>query len=137
MSIKGHNGTVTAGASLVGTAKIWSLDMTASETDSTVFSDGGWSAVCAGLKTWSGSITVMFDGGSDAGEDILIQSFIDGTEIALVLFTGDGSGTDTATEYSGNVVITSMPITVDVSACLELTFGFSGRGALTIGVPGP
>ena len=132
MSIKGYGGSVTAGASEVGTAKVWSLDMTANETDSTTFADGGWSASCAGLKTWGGSITVMWDAGADAGEDILIQAFIAGTEIALVLLTEAATGTGTSESFSGNVVITSMPITNDVNSCVEVTFGFSGRGALTI-----
>ena len=132
MSIKGYGGSVTVGASTVGTAKIWTLDMSASETDSTTFADGGWSSTCAGLKSWSGSITVMWDAGSDAGEDALIQAFVAGTEVALVLDTEASTGTGTSEIFSGNVVITSMPITNDVSSCVEVTFGFSGRGALAI-----
>lgn len=132
MSIKGYDGSVEVGAVEVGTAKIWSLDMSASETDATTFADAGWSAVCAGLKSWSGSITVIYDAGGDAGEDALIQSFIAGTEIALTLLTGQSSGTGTAESFTGNAVVTSMPISNDVNSCLEVTFGFSGRGALTI-----
>ena len=132
MSIKGYSGSVTVDATEVGTAKIWTLDMTASETDATTFADAGWSAVCAGLKSWSGSITVMFDAGADAGEDGLIQSFIDGTEIALILNTGAAAAAGTAGQFIGNAVVTSMPVTNDVNSCLEVTFGFSGRGALII-----
>lgn len=132
MSIKGYNGSVKVGAVEVGTAKVWSLDMSASETDSTTFADGGWSATCAGLRSWSGSITVMWDAGADAGEDALIQAFVAGTEVALTLLTEASSGTGTSESFSGNVVVTSMPITNDVNSCVEVTFGFSGRGALTI-----
>ena len=132
MSIKGYGGSVKAGVTEVGTAKVWSLDMTASETDSTTFADGGWSATCAGLKTWGGSITVMWDAGADAGEDALIQAFIAGSEVALTLLTEAATGAGTSESFTGNVVITSMPITNDVSSCVEVTFGFSGRGALTI-----
>ena len=132
MSIKGYSGSVTVDATEVGTAKIWSLDMSASETNTTTFADGGWSAVCSGLKTWGGSITVVFDAGADTGEDGLIQSFIDGSQIALILNTGAGTAIGTAGQFLGNAVVTSMPITNDVNSCLEVTFGFSGRGALTI-----
>ena len=132
MAIQGYSGSVTVDGTAVGTAKVWSLDMSANETDATTFADGGWSAVCAGLKTWGGSITVVFDAGVDTGEDGLIQSFIGGTEIALVLKTGAGTAIGTAGQYLGNAVVTSMPVTNDVSSCLEVTFGFSGRGALTI-----
>ena len=132
MSIKGYGGSVTVDAVEVGTAKVWSLDMTANETDSTTFADGGWSASCAGLKKWGGSITVMWDAGGDAGEDDLIQAFIAGTSVALVLSTEASANTGTSETFSGNAVITSMPITNDVNSCVEVTFAFSGRGALTI-----
>ena len=132
MSIKGYGGSVTVDAVEVGTAKVWSLDMTAQETDSTTFADGGWSSACAGLKKWGGSITVVWDGGADAGEDDLIQAFVGGTEVALVLNTEAATGTGTTEKFSGNAVITSMPITNDVNSCIEVTFAFSGRGALTL-----
>lgn len=132
MSIQGYKGSVKVGTNTVGTAKIWSLDMSANETDATTFSDGGWSAVCAGLKTWSGSVTVVFDAGVDSGEAGLIASFVGGTEIALTLSTGATAGTGTAGQFVGNAVVTSMPITNDVNSCIEVTFGFSGRGALTV-----
>ncbi len=132
MALKGYDGSVTVGGTAVGTAKVWSLDMSANETDSTTFSDGGWSAVCSGLKTWGGSITVVFDAGVDGGEANLIASFVDGTEVALVLNTGAATATGTAGQFLGNAVVTSMPITNDVNSCIEVTFGFSGRGALTV-----
>lgn len=132
MSLKGYDGSVTVGGTAVGTAKVWSLDMSANETDSTTFADGGWSATCAGLKKWGGSITVMFDGGVDGGEAALIASFVNGAEVALVLNTGAGTAVGTAGQFLGNAVVTSMPVTNDVNSCMEVTFGFSGRGALTV-----
>lgn len=132
MALKGYDGSVTVGGTAVGTAKIWSLDITANETDDTTFADGGWSSSCAGLKQWGGSITVVFDAGVDAGEAALIASIVDGTEVALVLNTGAAAAAGTAGQFLGNAVVTSMPITNDVSACIEVTFAFSGRGALTV-----
>ena len=132
MALKGYDGSVTVGGTAVGTAKIWSLDMSANETDSTTFADGGWSATCAGLKTWGGSVTTVFDAGDDAGEAALIASFVDGTEVALVLNTGAASTVGTAGQFLGNAVVTSMPVVNDVTACIEVTFGFSGRGELTV-----
>lgn len=132
MSIKGYGGSVKVGAVEVGTAKVWTLDMTASETDSTTFADGGWSSTCTGLKKWGGSITVMWDAGADAGEDALIQAFVANTEVALTLLTEAATGTGTTESFSGNAVITSMPITNDVNSCIEVTFGFSGRGEPTL-----
>ena len=105
--------------------------MSANETDSTTFADGGWSSTCTGLKTWGGSITVQWDAGADAGEDLLIQAFFANTELALVLATEAATGTGTTETFSGNIVVTSMPITNEVSSCVEVTFSFAGRGAMT------
>ena len=131
MAIQGYNGSVTAGASEVGTASIWTLDMTADTTDVTTFADAGWKSSCGGLKSWSGSITCTFSGGDDAGEALLIGSFTAGSTVALVLETG-ATGSGTAEKFSGNAVVTGFPITNDVNGCIVVTFAFEGQGALTL-----
>lgn len=134
MGIQGYRGSVKVGTDEVTTAKIWTLDMSSSETDASTFADNGWSSVCAGMKTWGGTITTMYDAGADAGEAALIQSFIDGAEIALELLTGGSTSGSPgiAEKFSGNAVITGLPITNDVGACIEVAFPFSGRGELTV-----
>jgi len=122
---------VTAGASEVATASIWTLDMTADTTDVTTFADAGWKSSCGGLKSWSGNITCTFSGGDDTGEAALIASFTAGSTVALVLETG-ATGTGTAEKFSGNAVVTGFPITNDVNGCLVVTFAYEGQGALTI-----
>lgn len=131
MAIKGYLGTVTAGASAVGTAKAWSIDISADNTDTTTYADAGWRTNVQTLKGWSGSITCVFDAGGDAGEALLIASLTAGTEVALVLGTG-ATGTGDAETYSGNAHITSLPVTSEVSGIIEVTFAFTGTGALTL-----
>jgi len=131
MAIQGFLGSCTIGAVDVGTAKIWSLDMSTDTTDVSTFSTGGWKASCAGLRSWTGSITVAYSGGDDAGEQDLIDAFVAGTPVALELLTG-AVGSGTGEKFTGNAVISGMPITNDVNSCIEVTFTFEGAGALTI-----
>lgn len=132
MAILGHSGSVTAGGSSVGNAKIWSLDLTKDTVDTTTFADGGWKDTTATLKGWSGSITCIFEGGDDSGEAELIGNLWDGTgaEVALELLTS-ATGTGTYEKFSGNAMVTTAPITNDVNGVIEVSFNFVGKGVLT------
>ena len=131
MALQGYNGSVLVGATTVASASAWTLDMQASVNDVTTFADGGWSNSCAGLRSWSGTITCTFTAGTDAGEALLIDSFKAGTQIALELNTPASSAAP-AGAYEGNAVVTGFPITNEVAGCLVVTFAFTGQGALTI-----
>lgn len=130
MAITGYSGSCTVGGSLVTAAKAWSLDVTQETADTTNFSSNGWKESTATLKSWSGSITVIFDGGDDAGQAALIAGVTSGAAVALVLST-DASGLGTSEKFSGNAIVTSMPITNDVNGIIEVSFAFEGTGALT------
>jgi hypothetical protein len=129
-AIIGHSGSCTVDAGAVGTAKIWSLDVTGDTADVTTFASAGWKENAQTLKGWSGTITVIFDGGADTGEASLITGLTSGTAVALVLSTS-AAGAGTAEKFSGDAVVTSMPITNDVNGVIEVAFAFVGTGALT------
>ena len=126
----GHSGSVTAGGSAVGTAKIWSLSLQADTVDTTTFASSGWKENVTTLKGWSGSITVVFDGGADTGEAALIASLTGGSTVALELITS-ATGAGTSEKFSGDAYVTSMPVTNDVNGVIEVSFDFVGTGALT------
>lgn len=130
-AIIGHSGSCTAGGSAVGVAKAWSVDITGETVDVTDFSSGGWKESVQTLKSWSGSITVIYDGGEDTGVAGLITGLTAGSTVALVLQTS-ATGTGTAEKFSGNALITSMPVTNDVNGIIEVSFSFEGTGALTL-----
>jgi len=133
MAIQGFLGSVQVGAvpEVVGSAKAWSIDMSTDTTDVTTFADGGWKASCAGIRSWTGSITVVYTAGEDTGEAALIDAFQTGAEVALELLTG-AVGSGTAEKFTGQAVITGMPVVNDVNSCLEVQFAYEGAGALTI-----
>jgi len=131
MAIKGHEGSVTVAgnASAMGNAKAWSLDITQETADITDFGSSGWKESTATLKSWSGSITAIFDG-SGADEGDLIAALTGGTTATVDLQVGDGTtGND---KFSGTTNITSMSITNDVNGIVEASFNFEGTGTLTI-----
>lgn len=130
MAIKGYAGSCKAGASAIGKAKSWSLDISQETADTTSLDSNGWKESISLLKSWSGSITVIFDGGEDAGQAALITGVTSGASVDLELITG-ATGSGTAEKFSGSAIITSMPITNDVGGIIEVSFGFEGTGALT------
>lgn len=130
MAIKGYSGSCTVGGSAVTEAKAWSLDVTQETVDTTNFGSAGWKESVPTLKAWSGSITVIYDGGDDTGQASLIAGVTSGSEVAVELVTS-ASGLGTSEKFSGNAIITSMPITNDVNGIIEVSFSFEGSGALT------
>lgn len=131
MAIIGHSGSCKVGANTVGTAKIWSVDITKDTVDTTTFASAGWKENEDTLKSWSGNITVIFDGGADAGESALAANlFASGAVVALELITS-ATGAGTYEKFTGNAKVTSMPITNDVNGVLEVSFSFVGDGSLT------
>lgn len=131
MAIIGYSGSCKAGASAVGTAKAWSLDISGETVDTTTFASAGWKESLSTLKSWSGSITVLFDGGADAGEAGLIAGLTAGSVVALEFVTA-ATGAGTAEKFSGNANVTSMPISNDVNGIIEVSFSFEGTGELTL-----
>ena len=129
-AIIGHSGSCTAATNTVGTAKIWSMDLVGETADTTNFASSGWKESVATLKAWSGTITVIFDGGADTGEASLITGITSGATVALELITS-ATGAGTSEKFSGDALITSMPITNDVNGIVEVSFSYEGTGALT------
>ncbi len=127
--IIGHSGSCTAGGTAVGTAKIWSVDIVGDTVDTTTFASGGWKENAQTLKSWSGSITVVFDGGADTGEASLITSLIDGASVELELLTS-ATGAGAAEKFTGDAIVSSMPITNDLNGIIEVSFSYVGTGAL-------
>ncbi|MBT4080184.1 MAG: hypothetical protein HOE82_06175 [Gammaproteobacteria bacterium] len=129
MAIQGYNGSVTVASGAMGNAKAWSLDISQETVDTTDFGSSGWKESQATLKSWSGSITAIFDE-SGTAEGALQTGLTAGSTVALDLQLGDGTGS--YDKYSGSANITSQSVTNDVNGIVEVTFSFEGTGAVTI-----
>ena len=129
MAIQGYNGSVTVASGAMGNAKAWSLDISQETVDTTDFGSSAWKESQATLKSWSGSITAIFDE-SGTAEGALQTGLTAGSTVALDLQLGGGTGS--YDKYSGSANITSQSVTNDVNGIVEVTFSFEGTGAVTI-----
>jgi len=131
MAIQGHTGSVQVGSATMGNAKAWSLDISQETADVTDFGSSGWKESAATLKSWSGSLTAIFDA-TGTSEGALLGALTGGTTLALELHAGLTTDTEAYDKYTGTANITSMSITDDVNGIIEATFNFEGTGAITI-----
>jgi len=131
MAIQGHTGSVKVGNNVMGNAKAWSLDISQETADITDFSSSGWKESTTTLKSWSGSLTAIFDATGSA-EGSLVGALTGGTTLDLELNAGDTTDSESYDKYSGSANITSMSITNDVNGIVEASFNFEGTGAITI-----
>jgi hypothetical protein len=122
-TIKGYDGSITAGGNAVGEVKNFSLDQSSDVVETTTLGSA-WAKNTSTIKRWSGSLTAHFDIG-DTGQDGLRSALSGGTTVALVLsLSGD-------TTYSGDAVVESISIANDVAGIVEASVSFTGTGALT------
>ena len=131
MAIIGHTGSVTVAGNVgsMDSAKAWSIDVAKETVDITSFGSGGWKESVSTLKSWTGSLTAIFDA-SGADEVDLIDSLTGASSMAASFQLGTGTGTYDV--FSGNVNVTGMSIVNDVNGIVEATFNFEGTGALAI-----
>jgi hypothetical protein len=121
---KGQNGKVSIGAAFVGHLTNWSINEKAALHDQTAAEDA-WGVSEAGIKTWSGSITMRLDHETDGNQ--LLRA---GATLALELYSeGNASG---KTYYSGDAILEDHGIASPYDGNTERTFSFTGTGALAI-----
>ena len=129
--IKGYDGAVYIGATptAVGQTKAWTLNLSKDIADVTTFDADGWKENASTLKSWTGNVNVLFDP-SEPGQALVVAGFDSGDVVVLELVLNDGKGVEEWT-YAGNAIVTSQPVSSDVSALVEVSFDFTGTGALT------
>lgn len=118
---KGHDGAVQIGAAAVGEIESFDVELSVNELDANVMGTG-WTDVCDGLKSASGSIAVLTDP-ADPGQALLIE----GSTVDLTLFpTGMTTGLMTLT---GNAMISSVGISTSVGDLVKTSYSFRNKGA--------
>lgn len=84
-----------------------------------------WKAFIAGLRDWTIKVTGLYDFANDAVQATLLAAYFAGT-IEPISFTPN-SGTNT---FSGNALVTTIPLKFDVKAAETMEFDFQGTGPL-------
>mgnify|MGYP003333562065 FL=1 len=125
MATAGRNGVVKIGTTAIGSVRSWSLDHTSDTIDVTTMSTtGNYREFVPSLKTWSGSISVVWDE-ADAGQDAAVL----GTEITIKVYPDDDGTGDVY--YTGSAIITSVSQSASYDGLVERTINFNGTGALS------
>lgn len=122
---KGKDGALTADSNDVGEVESFDVELSIQELAADVMGSD-WSSVEAGLKTASGSATVLSDS-NDVGQAALVEGAI----VAMVLYPeGNTSGLE---QISGDFLITSVSRSTSVNDLVKRTISFRNNGAVTVG----
>jgi predicted secreted protein len=120
----GSEGKVFVGSSQVAEVKSWSLEITSDTVDASIIGTE-WRKNQATIKSWSGSLDGFWDETDTTGQGELTA----GATVTLNLYPeGDDIG---ATYWSGDAIVTSISYSASFDGLVEVTFSFTGNGALT------
>jgi predicted secreted protein len=120
----GSEGKVFVGSSQVAEVKSWSLEITSDTVDASIIGTE-WRKNQATIKSWSGSLDGFWDETDTTGQGELTA----GATVTLNLYPeGDDTG---ATYWSGDAIVTSISYSASFDGLVEVTFSFTGNGALT------
>ena len=118
-AISGKSGQVTFASGYRMGVYTWSIDYTADALEVTTFASNGYREYIPGLRGWSGSYECRLDDSvkvSHPGKPVATATFLAISGI----------------QYSGNVIITGISLSVAVDGVATATFSFQGSGYLAI-----
>jgi len=119
----GKDGIVKIGANAIGEMRSWSYSVSGETIEDTVMGDTA-RTYKPGLTTWSGSAEAFWDEADTAQTAITAAS-----EVTLAFYPeGDDAGD---TFYTGSAIVTEVSSTAALDGMVEVSFSFTGNGALT------
>ena len=122
----GKAGVVQTGSNSLAEVRSYSITQSGETTESTAMGDSAKTFEST-LTEFSGSVDLFFDDTDTNGQ----VSFTIGSSFTLNLAPeGTGSG---AFKLSGSAIVTEVTRTAAHDGLVEMTVGFQGTGALTIG----
>ena len=125
-TFSGTDGVVEIGGTALVEVRSFTVNQNSETIDDTVMGDS-WRTHLAGLKTWDGTVEVIWD-----DSDVTAESLIAGASVTLTLCPeGDTTGDYT---ISGTATVTGVSQTQGYdNTVVSRTFTFQGSGAATIG----
>lgn len=127
-TIYGNNGEIKISSTAVGEVKSWSLTISRDTIEDTSMGDVAKTFVY-GKSSASGTIEVHFDD-DDSAQGTLRDAVINGTSVALDLFTNDSSASG-SDYYSLTALLTSQDVSVEMDSIESRTFNFTATGAVS------
>lgn len=120
----GKDGIVRIGSNAVAEVREFSLSIEADTADDTAMGDT-WKSHLVGMKSWSGSVTCMWDETNTTGQEAMTE----GASVALKLYL-EGVATG-ATFYEGTATVTSVNFSQSLDGIVTRSFNYLGNGAVT------
>lgn len=119
----GQTGTVKDSSNAVAEVKSFEVSQTADTVEDTVMGDT-WKTNKATLKSWSASVTVLFDHTDTNGQNV----FTIGSTVSFKGYPStDASG---GLELDGSAIVTNRNISTSHDGLVEGTLELTGTGAL-------
>jgi predicted secreted protein len=111
--------------------QVQTIDLTANGatydiTVMTGLSTPAWKLFLAGLRDWTIKVTGLYDQANDAVQATLWASFLAGSLNAISFSPNTGTN-----NFTGNGLITSIPLKYDVKAVEAVEWDFQGTGSLS------
>ena len=124
---RGTDGAVFVGTDRVGEVRSFTLDISAEVINANVMGDT-WAKNKGGIRSFSGSIEAYFDD-ADTGQTAIQAGIAAGTSVTLNLYPmGNSSGNIV---FSGAAIITGINRSQSHDGMVEVSFNYTGDGALT------
>lgn len=127
-TLKGYNGSMTAGGGAVGEITSFTINQSADVQETSTLGSQ-YATNEATLLRWTASLEANFDIG-DTGQDAIRTGLAAGTSVALEMFLGGTTGAGNAS-YTGSAVVESADVSNDVAGIVTYSISVTGTGQLT------
>ena len=126
-AVQGKLGSINYDGGNVATLNNWTLDVTNDMLDVTSFTTSApqWREFIAGLSTFTGNVSGIFDGASTGQNDLITNSITPAA--ATVILEADQS---VGGKYTGSVFLSGMSIGVAIDGTAEVSWDMQGTAAL-------
>jgi predicted secreted protein len=102
----------------------WKIDTDTDTVEAAVFGMGGYKTSVAGLMSWSGSVSAVFNLSDTDGQVALRKAAVSGKPIYFAFYV-DGTH-----KYEGNAFVTKMSVDTQASDYIKFDLDLKGDGAL-------
>ena len=124
----GKLGTINYDGGNVATLNNWGLDVGNDMLDVTPFTTSApqWREFIAGLSTFTGTVSGIFDGASTGQNDLITNSITPAAAVVILEMDQTVGG-----KYTGSVLLSGMSPSVAIDGTVEISWEMQGTGALT------
>jgi predicted secreted protein len=127
-AVAGKKGVVNYDGGTVATLNNWTLDLSNDMLDVTSFTTSApqWRSFIAGLSSWTGNCSGLFDGASTGQKDLILNSITPTTATVILEMDQAGGG-----KFSGGCFLSGMSPSVAIDGTVDIGWDIQGTGSLS------